>query len=380
MKKIIVLLLSTALALGLLTGCGTAAPASSTATPAASSGSSVAEEVKTSGNKLERVVIVLPSPRGDSGTMDSVCKGVERLQKAEGFELRVVEVGDYATEPAKLEAALLDISEDNWDFILTCGSSMNDVLAAVAPQFPENHYATFDTTYDFTANPTANVYAGNFLQNEGAYLAGALAMSMSKTGVAGFVGGVETPVINDFLWGYAEGAQAVKADAKINIAYTANWSDSAKAKELALTQISMDSDVIFPAAGPASNGAMEACKEKNVYSIGVDIDRAEQYKADPAMVASILSSALKNVDVAAERACKLFESGELVFGKQEALGLREGCVGLAKNDNYNALVPEAVRKSLDELEAKIVAGEIKVGSAIGKTAEEIQKIKDSVSK
>lgn len=332
-----------------------------------------------SGGKLGSVCVVLPSPRGDSGTMDSVCKGVERLQKVQGFEMKIVEIGDYATEPAKLEAALLDISDDGWDIIVSCGSALNDILTNVCPKYENTKYLIFDTTFDFAKYPLKNVYSGSFMQNEGAYLAGALAASMSESGKIGFVGGVENPVINDFLWGYVEGAQHVKEDIKMNISYTMNWADSAKAKELALTQISMGADVIFPAAGPASNGAMDAGKEKKTWLIGVDIDRAEQYKADPEMVAYILSSSLKNVDVAAERALKKIADGSLTFGKHEELGIKEGCVGLAKNANYEKLVPTEVREKLDAIEQEIIDGKIKVGTAIGKSADEIATMKSSVA-
>ena len=46
-------------------------------------------------------------------------------------------------------------------------------------------------------------------------------------------------------------------------------------------------------------------------------------------------------------------------------GVAEGMVGIAKNENYEKLVPEEIRKELEDLEAKITAGEIEISTNIG---------------
>lgn len=88
------------------------------------------------------------------------------------------------------------------------------------------------------------------------------------------------------------------------ISFTGDWMDSAKAKEIALTQVNMGAKVLFPAAGPSSEGVMEGAAEAGVYSIGVDIDREAQYSgSNPDWVSVILSSELKCVDAAVDRRC-----------------------------------------------------------------------------
>ena len=49
----------------------------------------------------------------------------------------------------------------------------------------------------------------------GSYLVGMIAAAMSKNGVIGTVGGVQNPVICDFITGYAEGARAYNPDIKV---------------------------------------------------------------------------------------------------------------------------------------------------------------------
>lgn len=60
------------------------------------------------------------------------------------------------------------------------------------------------------------------------------------------------------------------------------------------------------------------------------------------------------------------------------MGIKEGAVGIAKNDIYLKLVPEDVRQKVDELEADILSDKITVDTAFGKTTDEIQKIRNSV--
>jgi len=92
----------------------------------------------------------------------------------------------------------------------------------------------------------------------------------------------------------------------------------------------------------------------------------------------IPTSALKNVGNSLIRAIKLDLEGKLEYGKAESLGFAEGGVEIVKDAHYEEMLPEAIRTTLDELEQKITDGDIVVDTAIGKSTEEIQAIKDSV--
>lgn len=380
MKKLISILLALTMIAALFAGCSggdsntstTAAAAQSTtaATTAGSTGEQTQEAGSLSGMK---VAAVFTGPRGDSGTIDMACRALEKMRDEEGLVITIVE-GDGSNDTAKLEAAVMDVADDEYDMILSTGT-MSDVFRAVAPDYPDTVFCLFDTTFDFSTYDAGNIYCANFMQNEGAYLAGILAMSMSETGVVGFIGGMENANICDFMWGFVEGAKYVNSAGTIAISFTGDWYDSAKAKEITLTQAGMGADVVFPASGPSQEGAYEGAAEAGIYSIGVDVDREALYAAsNPDWVEHILSSELKCVDVAVERAVRLFAAGELVMG-QEALGIAEGGVDLCMDGNFRTLVPEDVQKAIEDAKTAIRNGELTIGTAIGASAEEIAEIK-----
>lgn len=369
MKKRIALVLALVLSITLLAGC-----AGTSNEPAEEQ----VQETKTSiadPNDMSclQVCAIFTGPRGDSGTIDMACNALEKLADETGLQIEIIE-GDNSGDMAKLEAAVLDVSDDGYDMILSTGT-MSDVFRSVAPEYPEITYALFDTTFDFTTYEGENIYCANFLQNEGAYLAGMLAMSMSESDVIGFVGGMENANICDFMWGYVEGAKAVNPAGKVAISFTGDWMDSAKAKEITLTQVGMGADVVFPASGPSQEGAYEGAAEAGIYSIGVDIDREKQYaQSNPDWAAQVLTSELKCVDVAVERAVRLFAAGELQMG-QEALGIAKGGVDLCMDGNYKTLVPQEVQDQIAEAKEAITNGELTVGTAIGASADQIAEIK-----
>ena len=195
----------------------------------------------------------------------------------------------------------------------------------------------------------------------------------------GFLGGMDNPVINDFLVGYIQGAKYIDKDMKVAISYIGNFNDSAKGKEMALAQYNAGVDIGFNVAGQAGLGQLDAAKEKKRYAIGVDSDQALLVKdKDPDKANLITTSVLKRVDVSLLRGAKMFKEGNAPFGKSEQLGLKEECIGLANNEYYEKIVPEAMRKEIDELSKKIMDGEIKVDTAMGMDVKKLNEIKDSV--
>ena len=325
-----------------------------------------------------KVCAFLSSVRGDSGIQDMLANSIEDWV-ADGTiaaTSKVYEVGDSAPDTAKLKSSFLDVCDQGWDLILTASSSMCDILAEVAPNYPNTKFCVFDTTFDFATNPYDNVYSASFKANEGSYLAGIVAMSMSETGVIGFVGGQEISSILDFCWGYVEGAKSVNPDGKIIITFTNDWYDSAKAKEIGLSEISMGAKVLFPAAGPCSEGVMEAAAQSKVYSIGVDQDRETLYaKTNPEWVSAILTSEIKDIYAAAQRAMQKTVDGTLVYGAAESLGLDSGCVGIVETGNYAGLSDE-IKALVEAAKTAALDGSLKITSAYGKTAEEVQAMKD----
>ncbi|MFV0379232.1 MAG: BMP family ABC transporter substrate-binding protein [Anaerorhabdus sp.] len=324
-----------------------------------------------------KVMAIINGTLGDKSFFDSLKVGMDELGSREGIKTNVVETGFDET---KWEPALIDASEGDWDIIIAGTWQMSDYVSKIAEQYPDKKYIVYDSAVDFSDGQNSNVYAIEYKQNEGSFLAGAVSANLSESGILGFVGGLDVPVINDFMVGFADGAQYVNDQIKIATSYVGNFSDTGKAKELGFAQIGLGADVIFPAASVAGNGALEAAKEKNVFTIGVDSDQALLYKEanDDDMANLIATSVLKEVGNSIIRAIELEQKGELVWGQGEVLGIKEGAIGIAKNDIYQQVVPVEVQELVTSLEEKIKNGEIVVDTAFGLSAEELSELRNTL--
>lgn len=379
MKKLTALLVAMVMVLGLV-GCGSGKPAQSNNDQAGTS--TEAPQGETNGDTAvagKKAILIVNGNLGDMGFFDSANAGMQRLKNELGVEIQVIETGD---DESKWEPALADAAEEDTDYVIAVSPSMVEPMQNIAPLYPEKKFFMMDNTLDFEGGEYSNVYCATFKQNEGSFLAGAVAATLAKdTGKLGFVGGMDIPPINDFLVGYIEGALAVNPDIKVIATYTGDYYDPAKGKEHGIVLNNQGAEVMFAAAGPTGLGVIEAVVDAGKYIIGVDSDQSASYAAngDETTAKQIATSMLKNVGDAIFRAIELDLKGELPMGTSESLGISEGGVGLAKNDVYNSILTEEERKAIDDIEAKVVSGEIKVSTAIGMTTEEMDQLRSSVA-
>ena len=322
-------------------------------------------------------VALLIGQEGDMSFSDSAARGVRKA----GAELNAdVTVIEYGTNPDKFEPTVVDTAEAGYDMIIT-SSTLTDLFQQYAPEFPDTTFVLFDGQVDYSTGDVDNVYSIVYSANEGSFLGGYVMASLTETGVIGFLGGMEAPIIQDFLLGYVAGAQQANPDIKIAAQYVGAWSDAAKGKEMTLTMHDRDkADYVFNVAGGSGLGAIDAAVERGFYVLGVDSDQHLIFKetGDEAKANVIPTSVLKNVDNSLFRAIDLFIKGELKVGEVEVLGLNEEGVGIADNDYYKEMVSEDIRNAVKELQEKVQKGEIKVDSAYDKTTEEINQVLQSV--
>lgn len=365
MKKILpVLLAAIVITTALFSGCASSSNKSDT------SGSS------TSGGKKYKVALLLSGNLGDMSFLDSSNKGMKEVAKKYGDEVKVIEMGSDST---KYEPTVEDASDDNYDIIIGSGWQLEEPFEKVAPDHQDKKYIIFDASVDYTKGKLSNVYSINYKQNEASFLAGVMAAKMTKTNKLGFLGGMDGAVINDFLIGYIEGAKYVNKDIKVYAAYVGSYSDSAKCKEMALSQYNQGADIIFTAAGAAGLGTLDAAKSLGKYAIGVDSDQAMLFDtSDTAKAKLIPTSVMKRVDNSLVRAFDMIHKGTITWGKPETLGLSDEAVGLADNKYYEQTVPDDVRTTVSDVSKKIISGDIKVSSAFGKSTSEVTTIINSV--
>ncbi len=338
------------------------------------------------GADAKKIVFLVNGNLGDKSYFDLGAKGMDLVKQKYGdqVETKVIEMG---TDQTKWLPTFQDVSEQDYDLIIACTFEISDIMAEVAPEYPDKTYVLIDGVMPYDKGDYGNVYSVVYKQNEGSYLAGIFAASLLKDGIVpgsqgtslGFLGGMDIPIINDFLVGYVEGAQSVTPDIKIAISYAGTFNDAAKGKELALAQYRAGTAIGFNVAGLTGVGQLAAAKEADRWALGVNSDQELIFKeSDPAMAAKVATSMLKKVDVTLARTYDLFLEGKLPVGTVEAIGLKEEAVGLAETGNMAALAPPALKQKLDEAKAGIISGAIKVSSGFAIDQAALDKMRTAV--
>ncbi len=299
------------------------------------------------GKRLRAAMVTDIAGIGDRSFNESAWRGLQRAEKELGAEVRYLEsakLPDY-------EQNLRLLAQQGYDVVVAVGFAMEDALKKVAPQFPNTIFAIVDGN----APDLPNCVSLKFREHEGSFLVGALAGAMTKTGTVGFVGGMEIPLIKKFESGYRAGVMTTNPKAKVLVGYTGNWTDTAKGKELALSQFERGADIVYHASGQCGLGVIEAAKQrgKGHFAIGVDSDQ------DYIAPGFVLTSMIKSVDNAVFGVCKAVKEGTFQPGTQD-LGIKENGVGLSPMKYTKHLVPQEVLDKIETLRQMIADGRLKV--------------------
>jgi basic membrane lipoprotein Med (substrate-binding protein (PBP1-ABC) superfamily) len=249
--------------------------------------------------------------------------------------------------------------------IVTVGFLLGDATASKAKQYPAIKFGIVEFVYapakpgdpDPYTTDLRNVTSLTFQDDEVSFLAGVAAGGMTKTDTVCTVAGMEIPPVVRLVNGYKNGAQWMKPAARALHVYTPSFTDPARGREAGQAMIGQGCDVVFGAGGTTGNGGLLAAKDNSVMAIGVDVD---QYYTYPEVQSALLTSAMKNVDVA------VFEyARSLVTGTAEAgvrtLSVKNDGIGLAPYHDWDARVPQAVKDKVKEAEAGLKSGSLTTG-------------------
>jgi basic membrane protein A len=286
--------------------------------------------------------------RFDKSFNEAAYTGAEKFKKETGVQYRDFEIQN----DAQREQALRNFARSGNDPVVAIGFSFGSALTKVAEEFPNTRFAIVDMVVE-----KPNVRSILFKEHEGSYLVGVLAGLASKSGKVGFVGGMDIPLIRKFACGYVQGAKAAKPGIEVlqNMTGTtgAAFRDPVKGGELARSQIERGADVIYHAAGATGIGVLQAAADAGKLGIGVDSNQNGLHKG------KVLTSMLKRVDVAVYEAFSDARANKWTTGFK-VLGLAEGGVGWALDDNNAPLVTAEMKAAVAKAEADIKSGAVKV--------------------
>lgn len=237
-----------------------------------------------------------------------------------------------------------------------------EILPKVAADFPSTDWVLLNAEAK-----GENVASVLFQEQEGSYLAGALAaIQTSNTSdpkinaqkVIGVIGGTQSVGIDKFLVGFIQGAKDTDPDVKVLTAYSNDFANPTLGQQLAKSMFDEGADIVYAVAGGTGGGVIQAAQDANHYAIGVD---ANQDSVAPGYV---LTSMLKKTDVAVESILTDYAKGAFPGGKTVNLGLAEDGVGLSDfKYTKDAIGTDTIAK-IDDLRKQIIDGKIKVWNVV----------------
>ena len=296
----------------------------------------------------------------DKSFNQSAWEGIQAFGKENGLE-KGTNGYDYLQSASDADYApnLNSLVRNEFDLIYGIGYKLAADIQEVAEQRPNNQFAIVDEVVD-----ADNVASITFKEEQGSFLAGVAAALQTESNKVGFIGGIDSPLINKFEVGFIAGVKTVKPDAEVIAQYAGGFDKADIGKEMANSMYKQGVDIIFHASGGTGNGIFTAATElkkadnnANVWVIGVDSDQYEEGKVPGTELNITLTSMLKRVDVAVQDLATKTMEGNFPGGETIQYGIEDGALGLATTGNH---LSEETLAVVNEWTEKIKAGEVKI--------------------
>ena len=297
-----------------------------------------------------KVAVVMPSAINDLAFSQSMYDALVATQEkmgADNFEFAYSD-GMFVVDDAA--AAIRDYASQGYDLVIAHGSQYGSSLVEIAPDFPDTSFAWGTTVDTFTDQGIDNVFAYEARSEEGGYVLGVVAASLSQSDVLGVIGPIETGDAKLYVDGFKAGVLATQPGAQVNVNWTGSFSDVALASEAAQTHIDAGADALTGSAQMVV-GAVGVAEENDVLWFGT---QADQTSLAPNVV---VASQVYDWTVVLDQLIELIHGGTR-GGQAFALDLANG--GLIVQYNPGFSVGDDVKALADETVQGIVDGTITV--------------------
>jgi basic membrane protein A len=304
-------------------------------------------------------LIIAQGGLGDQSYNDLAFSGFKQAIAQTGLTGRPVESKDVVAQGPDI---LRRASDAGFGLVVDLEYSHGDALQSVAKDYPQVDYVILNQV-----KSGANVASVLFEEQQGSYLAGALAVMVAKDAsihgmsgkpVIGVIGGTKSVGIDKFIVGYIQGAKAVDSQAEVKVAYSNNFGDPALGLQMAKAMFEAGANVVYQVAGGTGLGVIQAAKESGKFAIGVDTDQ------DGVAPGAVLTSMVKRTDVAVETVIKDYAQHKFPGGKTVTLGLAQDGVGLSPMKYTRSEIHAADLAEIEDMKKKILSGDIKVWNVV----------------
>lgn len=261
-----------------------------------------------------------------------------------------------------------------YDLILTGGAECTPAMVEAAKAYPDQKFMSFDlqhldgTVLESESYP--NVYGVVYKNQDLGYLAGYIACAVTTSDMPnanadkkiGVLIGMDAPGMNDYVGSVCQVAK--EQGVTVYVDYVGDFAPSAMptAAEKAKAMYDDGVDVIWQVAGGAGKGVFTAAKEVGRYALGVDCDQTLTV-SDPDEAATIVTSFYANSPAVIADAWEALLADKFPGGTYPTVGLAEGYVGFADNEQFETMTSQTLRDAVAQLFETMAKGETQVFQA-----------------
>jgi basic membrane protein A len=309
-----------------------------------------------------RVAMLATGAVNNRSWANSWTDGVKRAGEDLGIE--VTTVGNVET-PDQYTQQGASFAAKGYDLIIFAHGAMNEPAVKLARQFPDVQFV--QAPYQFVeegeqASQPPNLGHVDFKQEQGSFLAGALAGLVTKTNKVAAVYAFPFPALTRQPEAYSLGARCTNPDVTFSQKATNSFTDAALARAAASSLYSADNDVIFSAVDQAVQGIIAAANSSPTKPAYVIASYFDQHDLGPNVV---LTSVLYNLDGVAEDIINTYVDGKMGDHWYKTYDLNNGNVGeLAPYQNLSSAVSDEDQQILDTVTEAVKSGDIKVPDAV----------------
>jgi basic membrane protein A and related proteins len=257
-------------------------------------------------------------------------------------------------------------AEDGHDLVIAIGFLLGPSVIQVAKEYPDTQFAGVDNFFGTAGSDDGCDEAGTCVEpntagmlypsEEAGYLAGIVAALTTESKTVSTVGGIKIPPVDNWIAGFRQGVADTDSSVQTLNAYSQDFVDQAKCKEIALDQISQGSDIVFQVAGDCGIGAIDAACEQGKWAIGVDADQSAQGDC-------VITSALKPLQESVFQVINSLVDGTFEGGQNLFFGIQD-YPDSALLAPLSDEIPDGVQEAVDEALEKLKSGEIDPPSTV----------------
>ncbi|GEA17287.1 BMP family lipoprotein [Moorella sp. E306M] len=295
-----------------------------------------------------RIALVLPSTVDDMAWSQSMYEGLKAVQEKMGKDKVEIAVSERLGNAVDAGAAIRQYASQGYDIVIAHGAQYQSVLQEIAADFPKTTFA-YGTGYQ----TAPNIFAYDPQAQEGGYLLGILAAKMTKSGITGIVGPVESGDAIKYNYGFQQGVAAAKPEVKVRIAYTGSFNDIVGAGELAKVHMDAGADILTGSSQQAVGAIRAVAGRSGKYWLSTDMDQSS-IAPD-----TVLAAQVYQWEKVVTKMIDLRQQGVL-GGQHLALSIADGTLELKYNPKLADKIPQEAKDAVEKARQAIASGSLKI--------------------